>query len=141
MSERLRVQQGGDGGPVLLLLHGLGATGDGGGGGGGGGLGGAPQRRPMSERLRVQQGGDGGPVLLLLHGLGATGDVWRGLLDLLNDRWPGRWVAPDLPGHGGSEALASYSFGRLAAAVAPAVPPADRVVALGHSPGRVLALP
>src|SRR5207249_2220565 len=28
MSERLRVQQGGDGGPVLLLLHGLGATGD-----------------------------------------------------------------------------------------------------------------
>src|SRR5947199_374327 len=93
-----------------------------------------PPRRTMSERLRVQQGGDGGPVLLLLHGLGATGDVWRGLLDLLNDRWPGRWVAPDLPGHGGSEALASYSFGRLAAAVAPAVPPADRVVALGHSP-------
>ena len=94
----------------------------------------------MSARLRVQQGGDGDPVLLLLHGLGATGDVWRGLLDLLNDRWPGRWVAPDLPGHGGSEALVSYSFGRLAAAVAPAVPPADRVVALGHSLGGVVAL-
>src|SRR5437773_1730171 len=77
-----------------------------------------PPRRTMSERLRVQQGGDGGPVLLLLHGLGATGDVWRGLLDLLNDRWPGRWVAPDLPGHGGSEALASYSVGRAAAAIA-----------------------
>src|SRR5437773_11455974 len=110
---------------------------------GGGGWGGpcrGPPRRPMSERLRVQQGGDGGPVLLLLHGLGATGDVWRGLLDLLNDRWPGRWVAPDLPGHGGSEALASYSFGRLAAAVAPAVPPADRVVALGPSLGGVVAL-
>src|SRR5438876_8191382 len=99
-----------------------------------------PPRRTMSERLRVRQGGDGGPVLLLLQGLGATGDVWRGLLDLLNDRWPGRWVAPDLPGHGGSEALASYSFGRLAAAVAPAVPPADRVVALGHSLGGVVAL-
>src|SRR5213083_1212386 len=86
------------------------------------------------DATRVKKGGHRiAPVLLLLHGLGATGDVWRGLLDLLNDRWPGRWVAPDLPGHGGSEALASYSFGRLAAAVAPAVPPADRVVALGHS--------
>jgi hypothetical protein len=28
MSERLRIQQGGDGEPVVLLLHALGATGD-----------------------------------------------------------------------------------------------------------------
>src|SRR5207245_10207380 len=81
-----------------------------------------------------------GVVLLLPPWCGSTGDVCRGLRDLLNDRWPVRWVAPDLPGHGCSESLASYSFGRLAAAVAPAVPPADRVVALGHSLGGVVAL-
>src|SRR5207247_590925 len=94
----------------------------------------------MSERLRVQRGGDGEPVLLLLHGLGATGDVWRGLHDLLRKRWPGRWVTPDLPGHGGSPRLPRYSFGHLAAAVARAVPPADRVVVLGHSIGGAVAL-
>ena len=94
----------------------------------------------MTARLRIQQSGDGEPLLLLLHGLGATGDVWRGLGDLLKTRWPGRWVIPDLPGHGGSAALPSYSFDQLAAAVAGAVPPADHVVALGHSLGGVVAL-
>jgi pimeloyl-ACP methyl ester carboxylesterase len=64
----------------------------------------------MGERLRVQHGGDGEPVLLLLHGLGASGDVWNGLHDVLSGRWPGRWVTPDLPGHGGSDPLAGYSF-------------------------------
>ena len=94
----------------------------------------------MSKRLRVQQGGDGEPVLLLLHGLGASGDVWGGVHDMLSERWRGRWVTPDLPGHGGSPPLARYSIGRLAAAVAGAVPSADRVVALGHSLGGALAL-
>jgi pimeloyl-ACP methyl ester carboxylesterase len=56
----------------------------------------------MDADLRVQQGGSGDPVLLLLHGLGATGDVWDGWRPLLARRWPGRWLAPDLPGHGGS---------------------------------------
>jgi pimeloyl-ACP methyl ester carboxylesterase len=90
--------------------------------------------------LRVQRGGDGEPVLLLLHGLGATGDVWRGLCGVLADRWRGRWVIPDLPGHGGSVALASYSLDGLAASVVGAVPPADRVVILGHSLGGAVAL-
>jgi pimeloyl-ACP methyl ester carboxylesterase len=60
----------------------------------------------MEAGLRVHDGGsDGGsgePVLLLLHGLGATGHVWEGWRPLLARRWPGRWLAPDLPGHGGS---------------------------------------
>jgi len=47
----------------------------------------------------------GEPVLLLLHGLGATGDVWHAWRPLLTRRWPGRWLAPDLPGHGGSPLL------------------------------------
>ena len=72
----------------------------------------------MGERLRVLGGGDGQPLLLLLlHGLGATAEVWEGWRPLLAERWPGRWVAPDLPGHGGSAPLSRYSFGSLPAAV------------------------
>jgi pimeloyl-ACP methyl ester carboxylesterase len=94
----------------------------------------------MGGHVRVQHGGAGEPVLLLVHGLGATGDVWRGLHDLLRARWPGSWVAPDLPGHGGSDPLPGYSFGHLAAALASTLPPADHVVVLGHSLGGVVAL-
>ena len=84
--------------------------------------------------LRVN--GEGSPLLLLLHGLGATGDVWSGWAPLLAERWPGRWLAPDLPGHGRSAALPEYTFDALAAAVAPAGP----AVVLGHSLGGVVAL-
>ncbi len=94
----------------------------------------------MIEPLRVQRGGEGEPVLLLLHGLGATGDVWNGLHDLLHRRWPGSWLTPDLPGHGGSRRLSAYSFDHLAAAVAPTLPSAKRVVVLGHSLGGAVAL-
>ena len=73
----------------------------------------------MEAGLRINQGGSGEPVLLLLHGLGATGDVWDGWRPWLARRWPGRWLAPDLPGHGGSRPLSSYTFDTLAAAVVP----------------------
>jgi hypothetical protein len=72
----------------------------------------------VSDRLRVLEGGGRQPLLILLHGLGATAEVWEGWRPLLEERWPGRWLAPDLPGHGGSAPLARYSFGSLAAAVA-----------------------
>ena len=90
--------------------------------------------------MRVQSGGDGQPVLLLLHGLGATGDVWNGWPPVLSERWPGRWLAPDLPGHGGSEPLPRYSFGDLAASLADLVGPDDQLTVLGHSLGGVLGL-
>ena len=90
--------------------------------------------------MRVQEGGSGAPLLVLLHGLGATGDVWSGWRPLLAERWPGRWVAPDLPGHGGSPPLDAYTFDGFAAAVAGIVPPGDRVVVLGHSLGGVVGL-
>ena len=77
---------------------------------------------------------------MLLHGLGATGDVWGGWRPLLARRWPGRWLAPDLPGHGGSPPLAAYTFDGFAAAVAGLVQPADRTVVLGHSLGGVVGL-
>ncbi len=77
---------------------------------------------------------------MLLHGLGATGDVWSGWGPLLERRWPGRWLAPDLPGHGGSPPLAAYTFDGFAAAIAGIVQPAGRTVVLGHSLGGVVAL-
>ena len=94
----------------------------------------------MTDTLHVQHGGRGEPLLLLLHGLGATGDVWNGLRGMLNARWPGRWVIPDLPGHGKSTALPTYTYAQLAAAVARPVVSAARVVVLGHSLGGVVAL-
>ncbi|MFY1688624.1 alpha/beta fold hydrolase [Plantactinospora sp. WMMB782] len=91
--------------------------------------------------LRIAaSGGTGQPLLLLLHGMGATGDVWRGWAELLAERWPGRWLAPDLPGHGGSAPLDRYSFGPFAAALAGLFVPGDRVVVLGHSLGGAVGL-
>jgi pimeloyl-ACP methyl ester carboxylesterase len=94
----------------------------------------------MEAGLRVNEGGSGEVLLVLLHGLGATGDVWGGWRPLLARRWPGRWLAPDLPGHGGSPPLAAYTFDGLAAAVAGIVPPSSHVVVLGHSLGGVVGL-
>ena len=94
----------------------------------------------MAAGLRVHEGGSGEPLLVLLHGLGATGDVWRGWQPLLARRWPGRWLAPDLPGHGGSPPLAAYTFDDLAAAVAGIVQPGTPAVVLGHSLGGVVGL-
>jgi len=94
----------------------------------------------MDGDLRVLSGGDGDPLLLLLHGLGATGDVWAAWQPMLADRWPGRWLAPDLPGHGGSAPLPKYTFDGLAAAVRPLVESGGRTVVLGHSLGGVVGL-
>jgi pimeloyl-ACP methyl ester carboxylesterase len=94
----------------------------------------------MQAGLRVHEGGRGEPVLVLIHGLGATGDVWDGWWPLLARRWPGRWLAPDLPGHGGSPPLTGYTFDSLAAAVAGLVEPGARAVVLGHSLGGVVGL-
>lgn len=94
----------------------------------------------MIGELRVQGDGSGPPVLLLLHGLGGTGDVWNSWRPLLARHWPGRWLAPDLPGHGGSGPLAEYSFESLAAGVARVLDPDNRLVILGHSLGGVLGL-
>lgn len=88
----------------------------------------------MGTDLRVRGGGEGDTLLLLLHGLGATGDVFDA------GAWPGRWLAPDLPGHGGSAPLPDYTFEALAEAVSPLVEPGGRTVVLGHSLGGVVAL-
>jgi pimeloyl-ACP methyl ester carboxylesterase len=89
----------------------------------------------MTE-LRVLAGGSEPPTLLLLHGLGATADVWAGLAARVGGS---AWVAPDLPGHGGSPPLPAYSFAAVADAVADLVDPRGTVV-VGHSFGGVVAL-
>ena len=88
----------------------------------------------------VESGGSGAPILLLLHGLGANSAVWHGLRPVLEARWRGRWVAPDLRGHGRSFHRAPYSLGAHAADVAGILGPNERVVCLGHSMGGVVAM-
>jgi len=90
--------------------------------------------------LFFEAGGSGSPTLLLLHGLGANSAVWHGLLPIIAARWPGRWVAPDLRGHGRSFERGPYSFGTHAADVAGLFAPNESVVCLGHSMGGVVAL-
>ncbi|MGA6166151.1 alpha/beta fold hydrolase [Amycolatopsis magusensis] len=90
----------------------------------------------MTSDLFVRRGGSGDRTLVLLHGLGGTGEVWQGLTDRLPGEW--NWVVPDLPGHGRSAALPSYSFGGLTAELAKSL--SGDVVVLGHSLGGVLAL-
>ncbi|MFE6611147.1 alpha/beta fold hydrolase [Amycolatopsis sp. NPDC057786] len=88
------------------------------------------------DTLKMRTAGTEGPAVLLLHGLGATGAVWDGLM-----AQPGyRWLAPDLPGHGGSPRLPHYSFGGLAATVADALPERGPVLVVGHSLGGVVGL-
>lgn len=94
-------------------------------------------------RLHADRGGAGDDLLLLVHGLGATAAVWRPLLATAAERWPGRWLAPDLRGHGASPMGSAYTLGTFAADLADLLaeePPSRRLVVLGHSLGGAVAL-
>jgi pimeloyl-ACP methyl ester carboxylesterase len=68
---------------------------------------------------------------LLIHGLGGSRRSWRHLIDRLAATH--RVIAPDLPGHGESDAPAGdYSLGAHAAALR------DLLVALGHHSASVV---
>src|SRR6185312_1116261 len=94
--------------------------------------------------LFVEQGGRGPDLLVLLHGLGATGAVWQPFLASADRHWRGRWLAVDLPGHGGSAPQESYAIGDIAASIARVVLPhaeaQGQIVVLGHSLGGAIGL-
>src|SRR5690348_8251802 len=91
-------------------------------------------------RLWMESGGAGGPALVMLHGLGANAAVWERLRPLVAARWPGRWLAPDLRGHGRSPHETPYSFETHAADVAALLEPGAEAVVLGHSMGGAVAM-
>jgi pimeloyl-ACP methyl ester carboxylesterase len=90
--------------------------------------------------IRHEHGGSGPRTVLLLHGLGATGAVWTGVARAIEQRGLGRWIAPDLPGHGSSDARSGYSVGEMAAELAPLIRDETEVHVVGHSLGAYLAL-
>jgi 2-succinyl-6-hydroxy-2,4-cyclohexadiene-1-carboxylate synthase len=85
-----------------------------------------------AEPLHAEEWGAGTPVLGLLHGFTQSGAAWASVAGHL----PGHLVAPDLPGHGRSAAIAAdlwAAAGMVAARVGPAV-------YVGYSMGGRLAL-
>jgi magnesium chelatase accessory protein len=92
-------------------------------------------------RFHVQIMGDG-PVLLLLHGTGAATHSWRALGPLLARNF--RVVAPDLPGHGFTEAPLQdrLSLPGMARALTALLAKLDLTPAMaaGHSAGAAILL-
>ena len=97
-------------------------------------------KRAPGPALWVESGGSGKPLLLMLHGLGANAAVWQRLRPIVDERWPGRWLAPDLRGHGRSSHALPYGMAMHAADVAGLLGADDEVVALGHSMGGGVAM-
>ncbi|MCZ7562909.1 MAG: alpha/beta hydrolase [Burkholderiales bacterium] len=94
----------------------------------------------MNRSIWCERGGAAGLVLVLLHGMGANGAVWDGVKPLLATRWTGRWLIPDLRGHGRSPHAPPYGMGVHAADVASLLGPDDEAIVVGHSMGGVVAL-
>jgi magnesium chelatase accessory protein len=92
-------------------------------------------------RWHVQVAGTG-PDMLLLHGTAAATHSWRDMLPLLARDF--RVIAPDLPGHGFTQAPppARLSLPGMAGAVAELLRALDASprIAVGHSAGAAIAL-
>ncbi len=91
-------------------------------------------------RWHVQQLGSG-PTLLLLHGTGASTHSWRRMAPLLAQHFT--VVAPDLPGHGFTEApgTAGFSLPAMSRALAALLGRLDIAPSgvVGHSAGAAIA--
>jgi len=87
------------------------------------------------------RGGRGERLLVLLHGMGANASVWEPMLPLIQGSWRGRWVAPDLRGHGRSVREGPYGFGMHAVDVAGLIETeaSGPVTLVGHSFGGAVA--
>jgi pimeloyl-ACP methyl ester carboxylesterase len=88
-------------------------------------------------KLWHREGGEGSaPRLVLIHGLGANADVWTAFASHIE----GRWIAPDLRGHGRSPQHAPYSYAGYAADVADLLEQDEEVIIVGHSMGGVVGM-
>ncbi len=85
-------------------------------------------------------GRDDGPALVLMHGVGCNRGAWDGVLAMLTEEWPGRWLNVDFRGHGQSFHRAPYGVGVHAADVAQLLDPDEPVTLLGHSMGGAVAI-
>ncbi len=94
---------------------------------------------PAAATIVSEGGGQEGPLLVLIHGLGANAAVWDELLPMLEQNWPGRWLIPELRGHGRSFHRPPYGFGVYAADIAGLIGPEEEVTLVGHSMGGAVA--
>lgn len=98
-------------------------------------------RRVGGTDLWVEEGGKAdGPTLLLMHGLSGTGAVWAGVRDILAEKWPGRWIIPDMRGHGRSAHCEAYGIGNHAADMAALLEGVEKPVITGHSMGGLVGI-
>lgn len=101
----------------------------------------APSQYVASDGTRIHYKvvGRGRPTIVFLHGLGGDMNVWREQVAALHTR--ARLILIDLPGHGDSEAPASYSMRGLARAVNAVLKQTntDRAILVGHSIGALIA--
>ncbi len=97
--------------------------------------------RTGAAGLYVETGGASSePTLLLMHGLSGTGAVWSGLRDILRVRWPGRWIIPDMRGHGRSGHHHRYGIGLHAADMADLLADHQESCLVGHSMGGLVGI-
>lgn len=81
-----------------------------------------------------------GPMLLLVHGTASASHSWRDLMPLLAQHFT--VIAPDLPGHGFTSALARPTPSGVAGALAALLAALELkpVLTIGHSAGAAIAL-
>jgi pimeloyl-ACP methyl ester carboxylesterase len=93
--------------------------------------------------IYIEQNGQGSEVWLLLHGIGATGAVWSSLAPKLERKFGCQTIIVDLPGHGSSTRLGSYSERDVSQAVATQIldtlETGQDLFILGHSYGGTIA--
>ncbi len=102
----------------------------------------APSQYATSDGTRIHYKviGRGRPTIVFLHGLGGDLNLWREQVAALHTK--ARLILIDLPGHGGSEAPASYSMRGFARAVKAVLKQTntERAILVGHSIGALIAL-
>src|ERR1700682_3130003 len=90
-------------------------------------------------RFNYEAAGDPAlPPLVFLHGIGGAARAWRGQLDFFKGRY--RTIAWDMPGYGGSAALATVRIAPLAGALQDFLQQVGAIkpIIVGHSIGGMI---